>query len=348
MNPIETMPWVNLLTQDFHQQKMSDQHLLIQMLAKVSIKAFDCYSTGNFHELDALIGNNGCESHAFNILVLAHSETLQEEIEQLQANIAAIRDRTLNKRVLDSELTQDAQNIMVSQQMSYLIQSHLLTITKRVSKGVETTDSNLVVKVLGRSLSAVQPAIHKIVMATQVAMSHLSIQLMRVALGQIPLTERLVHIIMNNLEEYSPKEGITPKVYSSCYYNTKAILHLSVTFQAPLVFKSMTEKSQKILFMPTGILGIFNAVDWVEPMNLVILCDAKLPEDNSWIHPALNLGEMLLIDAAHEKSQYVANHPDIVVSDPEALAEIQAAKLQAVPFHVDHFYCTTWGMIAHE
>lgn len=342
MNSVENMPWVSILTQVYQQKDTRGKNLLVQMLAKVTLQAFSAYNNGSFHELDALVGNNGCESHAFNILVLAHSQDLQNEIRILQPTIEAIGNRILGKKTVGAPSIDDIEGIMVSKNMSYLIQSRMLTITKAGEK----TNPHLLA---GRALNKLQSEVGKIVMASQVAMSRLSFELLHAQLEQMHLGSGLVHQIMDDLKEFTPILGRDPKVYSSCYFTTKAVVLLSATLQAPLVLKSMTkEKGQEetVLFTPTETQGVYVVQETVDPKRPVILCDTLMSADLSWIRNEVNLGELLLIDAAHEECQFVPRHPEIVISDPEALTELLAAKPKTAPFHIDHFYCTTWGAIS--
>lgn len=347
MYPTKTLPWVSILAQEnIGQADEKPQLLLIKMLAKVSLEAINFYNTGAYKELDALIGNSGCETHAFNMLCLAHSEELQAEIKVMQGKCQSILDKTVekirNKRIIsDPQFSEEVQQVVVSEKMVYLIQARLLTITKKD----EVTDANMIVSKIGRDLHGIVKVINKIVVAAQVHMSELSIALMAAKLDEISLADRLVKVMLSevNLRLFTANK----KFYSCCFYNTKAVLLLAAKLKTPLVFKRMAKEVNELktlIFKPTEMVGKFEVVGAVEPRAPVIVCDVELPDNDRWIDNVEKLEEMILIDAS-KVDQYVRNHPEIEVTEPEAIEEIQSAKEKTAPFHIDHFYCTTWENI---
>lgn len=353
MDPTRTLPWVEFMPQEeISLLKERPQLLLIKMLAKVTLQAFDAYNKGTYEELDALIGNSGCETHAFNILSLAHSQGLQAEIDEMHGKFKGILEDTVTKMrskssISYAEFYNEMQQIRVSEQMLYLIYSRLLTITK--TPDGEKTDANLIISKLGRDLNKLSSLLNKIVLAAQVQMSRLSIAMMAAKLNESSLADRLVIKMLSKecLFEYTPVANKPAKLYSSCYYNTKAILLLATELNTPLVFKRMTKKVDKLktlLFRPTGTIGKFEILERAAHATPVIVCDVVLPEDDSWTKEAERLGEMILIDASHE-GQYLPAKPEIKVADQEALHEIETDHRKTAPFHIDHFYCTTWRVI---
>ncbi len=356
ISPPNAFPLVSILPELGSLKLTDDQQLsLIEMLVKITEETFFFYEKGLFKELDALIGNNGCETHAFNVLSLAHSEELKEECTKMVKTCERIK-RCVSKE--KKKINEQMKEITLSKEMLYLIQSRLLTITKiEVMDGEDKTKSiSLQSKMNVSAIKLFKPeklsgTLKKIVETAQSRMSELSIALMTAKLETLRGNDGIIKRMIGkeeNLYRHSSKKDVPSKLYSCSYYNTKALLLLAIELKTPLLIKAIPEKGQNeqiYIFKPTEEFGKFEVIDELEVGAVVIVCVAKLQEDDGWLKQKDMFLDFVLADAATQASQFIPSHPEMKVKDDEAQDEIQKAKVNNPPFHFLHFYCETWGGI---
>lgn len=389
-------PWVSILPPTSMKQlkKESDMLSLIKMLVKVTLESIEIFESTRFIHLDALVGNYGCETHAFNMLSLTQCTELPAECQAVKESCQKItqciheRQAIKNNKMrvpLDQFYQQIEGMSLISVKMKYLVQSRLLTITKtaiydeakyatRDYEALRTTPDNIR-KAIKLSIGA--PLLNEIVSLAQAQMSMSSIQFMRSRLNELIIAQdgegQLVRQMLapENICTYSPYVSVTlskkiyPKMYSCCYYNTKALLLLLAESGAPLVVKKMTkieEPPEYHAFHSCHAFGQFQLVTMEEVLATpVIVCTAYFPDHISseeWLAKVKDygLGNLILASAA-QGSQYVPGESDrfpIPVADAKAeismQAEVKAKAFECIMmqnsiFDLDHFYCSSFEMI---
>lgn len=368
-DPAQMCPWVSILPHSEIKElkKESEVIPLIQLLVKVTLEAVTFYENGEYWQLDALVGNYGCEVHAFNILAFAHSEELKEECKTMPSLCQKITQCILTRKLLKNhekcdlyQFYEELQGIsIISQKMKYLVQSRLLTITKKVLydakkfdsreyEGFITVSNNLR---KGIKLAVQDTVLNEIVSIAQSNMSLSSIHFMRVELDKLIIANgeegSLVKMMTQpeNLCTYTPamtplqaygkaKKNKGTKTFSCCYYNTKAVLMLLAELKAPLIIKKMTKEGEAVqyfAFKPCGGLWQFEEMSHAEidsylPGAPVIVCVAYLPDQMSneeWLIKVreYGLGNMIMANASQE-SQYIPKMPE-VFPIPLAEAEVE-------------------------
>jgi hypothetical protein len=289
--------WISILPKE-EMKKLADQNKqkevhgtekevqgLIQMLVALTLESIKKYKNSDYAQLDAHIGNNGCEVQAFNILTLAHSNELKTECEEMLNSCEKIskwiknrqsskpKERIAKFGSLDQVYETIQEMSKISPKMMYLIQSHLLTIIKeyehdedkfetREYEKINTTPGKLrkVYNDIGKG--NVDNVLNTIISVAQSKLSLSSILFMRAELNKLPLASGEDALLIKkmlsdeNLLEYTEKRHqvytkknkdkiYLPKTYSSNYYNAKALLLLLAELKSPLIIKKMTKDKDK-------------------------------------------------------------------------------------------------------
>lgn len=365
-----TCPWVSVFPPNAI-QNLKEEHQVIaltKLLVKVTLEAIDIYENGQFSQLDALVGNYGCETHTFNILSLE----LKEECQSLRVTCSKIMECIEGRRLIRGKLrklpafkTELETMCLISERMKYLIQSRLLTITKTTSYDdskyaereyeILKTDASKLAKGLNPK---VEKQLKTIVSLVQSSMSESSIIFMRNRLNELILSEEIDRKMMaeDNICRYNSK------AFSCCYYNTKALLHLIAELKTPVIVKKMTkinEPEQFHAFKSTGVFGQFELMTEDCPPNTpVVTCVAYLPDHLSreeWLKKVqqYGLGNLILATGA-QGPQYVPGRPhhfQIPLKEAEGEIADQIAKAKEMEcvfmdnsiIDVDHFYCSGFG-----
>ncbi len=333
---IQKTPWVSILPQSEMQtiKNENDVLSLVKLLLKVSQEAIECYESGKYKSLDALVGNYGCEVHAFNICCLAHSTELKEECKTMIDTCGKIQklidDRqSIQNQIIEAELSGPPNKIYetiqkmseISEEMMYLIRSRILTITK---VDYPNGSQKSVPERLRESMELAKefnPVIKRIVNIAQSKLSHESILLMAKKLEKLELVEgndgKIIKRMMSsdNLCVYPPVSGlssfkksakqkkIVSKTYSCSYYNAKALLYLIAELKVPLIIKNMkmtNEPEQLFAFQSNGKFREFEKLSEIEiagckSENPVIICVIKIKKEE-WLQKAnsYGLGNMIL------------------------------------------------------
>lgn len=375
MNQIQNSPWVSILPEEEFDKLNRNQMLaLISMLAQVTLQAIESYQTGMYGTIDALIGNWGCETHAFNILSLSHSNELRDECNGMRSACARIMDWVSNNPFPLNEIyTRVKQMYEISHEMSYLIQSRILTISKvsilneakfgtSLYETQKTVPSELM-RAFGLKEHGVKyPVLHPILSIMQSKMSEISIIYMTLKLNQLGTVDQHNGEVVKRMSRDSAHKHGTyfPKTYSCCYYNAKALLLLIAELRTPLVIKRVSRPGEpKILFLfkPKLEFGQFEVMseDEIRSDTPLIVCASFLSESmplEVWLRKVLRygLGNMILSYSA-QGDQFVPENENYIVTDQEALVEMAAQKEKAERIEcvlnrgiisLDHFYCSTW------
>ncbi|MBS0634407.1 MAG: hypothetical protein JSR37_02975 [Verrucomicrobia bacterium] len=316
------------------------------MFTKVTEEAIGAYQQGALSKLDALVGNNGCEVHSFTLLTFAKSEELQQECSDVATKLSSL------------------QQLDISTKMRYLIQSRLLTVTKRCvynDAGFGTaayeqleTDAGSLRKI--SRLKIEDHILSELVLLTQVAMAESSISFTSAA-----VTDSFVRSMLSgeNLFSYGPtyvskftnvRRVCTPKLYSSAYYNTKALLGLIKETNSPLVLKKIAKKDEagfSVIF--DGNFQLIKRVG-VDPKTPVVVCMGYFSHDRLTELEEHGVDKVILAATALE-DQFVPNHAELFqLASPEAQRELELqAELAMVHsfqklLYVDHFYASTLEM----
>lgn len=373
------LPWISVLPKEKKQN-----FALLKMLLAVSDEAIKHFEKGEYKELDALVGNYGCEVHAFNILSLSHSMTLKQECLEMVETSKSIHQWVASQHDFPKkEFEKIIQEKVISEEMLYLIQSRLLTITKEVTydgtkhktrdceklrtvyRKLKSFDESLSNNILDKTVNIAQQNMSKL----SIAFAAAKLEELKVAAEKDEeVVKRMMH--ETNLRTYPSKEFKTksssdkyPKTYSCGYYNTKALLLLIAELKSPLIIKQMIEMPVPktfAVFKSNGKFGEFDVMtDPIEcpPWSPVIVCTTYLPDDvdkEKWLETVAHhgLGNMILADASQE-NHYIHGLSDIKVSDSEAEQEILEQVIRAGKIgcdrtnnpllQIDHFYCSTWG-----
>ena len=134
---------------------------------------------------DALVGDQGCERQALNILDLATSKTFEAETNKLQEEAKRVnevmKDYLLCRNVkneVKNLFNHEIDTIRISKEMAYLLQCHLLTFTKMSDAESDKTESKLLDKLVkGGTLSNTNK--NRIVDFVKVQLSERSIEFLR-------------------------------------------------------------------------------------------------------------------------------------------------------------------------
>lgn len=371
INNAQTCPWVSIIPQDVMQNITKEDQViaLVKLFVKVTQQTLDICEKGQFADLDALVGNYGCETHTFNLLSAVNSKEIQEECKTLRETCKKIMECIENRRLIKGKKNLNAfkseifNMCSISERMKYLIQSRLLTITKTTSYDVtkygtagyeilKTVPSNLAkISKLG---SKTENLLNTIVPLTQSCMSESSIIFMRKRLNELLIAQgdegQLVKDMMseNNICRYASK------AYSCCYYNSKALLMLMAELKSPLIIKKMGKIGDPVethAFKSTGALGQFEQLSQKEIDNYpsstpAVVCAAYLPND--WLERVqkYGLGYFILATGA-EGPQYVPSQKNLFpIPLKEAELEIsnQIKNAQGLDdICIDHFYAAGFG-----
>lgn len=316
-------PWISILPQDEMKKLKKENEILslITMLMNVTLDTIALYKKNAYAHLDALVGNYGCEVHAFNILALAHSKDLEEECLTMQTTCEEIQ-RLIRKRRALSNTTKETspfefyiqlqEESKLSQRMMYLIQSRLLTLTKTFKHDAtqyDQRDYERLITVPNKlrkmcKLGVQDSVLNAIVSAAQTNMSHSSILFMRETLHKLIIANGDEGLLLKkmmsdeNIFSYAPGSEFGKgckdnskgcKTYSCSYYNTKAVLMLLAELHAPLIIKKMTKIGEPVkhfAFKSCGEFGKFELMTQEEiadctPKTPVIVCVAYLPDGMS-------------------------------------------------------------------
>jgi hypothetical protein len=363
---IQTSPWVSVLPTVEIQNLKKEQEVisLVKLLVKVTQQAIDSYENGQFSNLDALVGNYGCETHAFNVLSLASSEEIKEECKDLRATCDKIWKYVEGREAIKAKLRKladfqsEIQEICsISERMKYLIQSRLLTITKMTQydeRGYPTQDITQYTHLAKGVNVNVQKLLKPIGELAKRSMSENSIVFMRKRLGELGIAqgEEVVQKMMaeENIHWHDSK------AHSCCYYNTKALLLLLAELKAPLIIKKMTKKeqpSQFYVFRSTGEFGKFELMtDICHPNTPVVTCAAFLPDDLSpeeWLEKVhhYGLGNLILAGGAEGPKYFPKEIDGLKIPLKEAEEEIlfqrdKGKEMEGV-LKLEHFYCSGFG-----
>jgi hypothetical protein len=346
-------PWISMIPLEVMEKTQNENEVLsiFRMYVKLTEEAIQIYQEGQFSELDALVGNYGCEVHAFNILALAHSEKLQAECNEMIATCKKItvwideRHTIFNRKKWREHIPLEQfyrtleERVQISTKMKFLVLSRLLTVTRKVqfdeAKFDEREYENFVtqsknLRRLGKlKVQCKNDCIfNEIVSITQTFMSENSIFFMKVKLNNLILAQgtegKLVQKMMNEENLCIFAQGkYRPKTYSCAYYNAKALLLLIAELKTPLIIKKMTidgEPTELFYFKSLGVLGEFEVMTQEEvalcdPKTPAIMCKAYLPKEmtrEEWLNRVKMLGlGKLILASASQESQYVPNKPEV-------------------------------------
>lgn len=365
-------PWISILPKVEIQQlekenKENEVLSLIKMLAQVTLESIEKYKNSEYAQLDALVGNNGCEVQAFNILSLAYSAELKKECTEMKTTCQKILEWIRHRQSIQNPKKREAEcgpldqvytkiqgMSSISPEMMYLIQSRLLTVVKdykydetkydtRKYESFETKPEYL--RNLIKKTTLKDPVLNRIVSVVQSEMSLSSILFMRAKLDQLAIANekegRLVKKMMSLVCTYTEDDIYPPKRYSCGYYNAKAVLLLLAELKAPLIVKKLTKMGAKLkhfAFKCSGEFGQFKEMSKTEKKQCaaetpVIVCLAYLPEicDEEWLKKVreYGLGNMILANIS-KGSQYVPEKKKVFpIREEEALEEIAQAKVNA-------------------
>ncbi len=336
--------WISIIPHEVIKKTQEKQFVsLVTMLAKVSLEAIQLYENLQLGHLDALVGNYGCEVHAFNMLSLAHPRELEEECKSLKSTCHRIEEwlrqsQSINEVwIFDQAYTKLEAMARISPGMMYLIKSRMLTITKefkhdaakfdtREYEDLNTKQNKLRNLIQDPGLSISKAQAKKIVSIAQSSMSESSIQLMRAKLEQLMVAngkeDTVLRAMMLPENLCPPSQDNGKKTYSCAYYNTKALLMLLATLKASLIVKKMTKMNEPVQhfdFKSCGEFGKFQEMTTDEikkypDKDPVIVCQAYIPDKISrseWLRKVneYGLGNMILAGAA-QGDQYVPRKPE--------------------------------------
>lgn len=332
---------------------------ICQLIAACALEAIDMLEKGNLIQLDAHAGNYGCEAHSFRLLHLARSKELRLECTtlriQCESILAAIKNPHLQfKELFDSHIAR----LTVTPEMGYLMQARLLTITKKMCVGSDGYETEKTVPARLRTLASTvnKHCLSEIVSFAQESLSRSSIQFLGEQVSRYASVggeeKRIVCRMFEqpNLVLYSGrKEDPRLKTFSCAFFTVKAVLLHIKEAKTAVVIKPLNrageEPSPGLLFRASG--SHLMPCGGTEPREPVIVCEGitslKLAELAEKINH-YGLEKILLANAALGE-QYVPNHAEFQVNDPQAKAEIvswrhNAEELQKV-FNFVHMYCST-------
>lgn len=340
---------------------------MTELMLTVTEQALHLFETGDFFQLDALVGNSGCEVHTSNVLSLAKSQEMRQECAHLREAIRKIRG--LKQNISREFFQTHVASVLITERMGYLIQSRLLTLIKNVAydeQGYRIKDKTVYTP-LKKFLSSKKS--HDLVQMARKALSASSIQFLRAELNKLACEEEK-RPILEMFEERNLSVWFE-KTYSSCLYNTKALLLLSSG--TPIFVRRLTRKGEDpclMLFAQRVAGSPYVALTEKEirlrnPLEPVIVCEAFFSPElgKVGIKSRLEhgLANILLATATQDLQYHIEKRE---VSDPIASREVEHYKAMAreyglalekgsEPFFVvEHFFCNTlqkeWERCEHE
>lgn len=352
------------------------------LVLNTSSQAILSLSNRKMKQLDALAGDFGCQLQALNLYILAGSELLKKEMEELRSKLEEL---THEVKVIQTFLThkealakvkgilKQLESITVSSEMAYIFRAYLLTVTKQYYTGsdgytYDKTDKGFLSKLIGGKIAnGITPVQGQIVDIAQSCLSHQSIELLRASAHSItllPLEKRARIELMLEDENLSRRENsreYAPKYFSCTFSNMKAILLKIREEQIPFLIKIRTKAGEPqmapALFKSPNSgddLQLISIEEVETESELLLVCEARIPDRQKFNDLVEKLGfyRLMLISAAMENpfDPKTSSLSDVkcektvkqIKKRRELAIENGMGNSQTTPFQIYHIYCSTY------
>lgn len=359
----ESCPWVSVFPMDLAKRVKENQAVaVVELFAKVTLEAVTLYERGGYAQLDALVGNNGCEVHSFVLLSFAHNVEFKKECQAMHATaeaiLALVQERKQHKRQKSRLYDQLLGQFFCSVKMQFLVQSRLLTITKKVAydeekfgtSGYELLETNVTeLRKVCRLKSVDDSLLLQIVFQAQTALSKSSIAFVAAHFQEGSFLRQMLSgssLFLYEATYFSHyqnrKKSSAPKTYSSSYYNTKALFELLRETKTPLVVKKIAKVGEPAV--STTYICFQRFAGKLAPGQAVVDCMAYYEQEALEEIELYGIDKVILSLTALE-DQFVPGHPELFsLQEPQAVRELEEEAVFAKErnlqklIYVDHFY----------
>jgi hypothetical protein len=334
-----------------------DTLCISEIFIKGTSEAIQIFQKRQYLKLDALVGNCGCQHHALKLLCMTQSEPLQQECNGLKDDCTKItRDIIQYKSVINSGNSKAESKLLpitqffnekiaaikISEEMQYLIRSHLLTVTKNMKRTPDGFETEVTEPArLSRLSKGIKGALlQKIVAFTQVKMAQIAIEFNRREAKKIFSIEALELNVLermlgeDNVYHYSAKDGFEKKAYAHQYFTIKTLLLRLREMQTVICLRRMARENEKMLpifYRSVTPEGPFQRLTDDESAELdknlpAMVIEGYIPDAMSKETFAQKLDQHglyeVMLASISQFPQYIAGKPEWdILKDPEAAKE---------------------------